>query len=340
MARRSRHPPQPDTDIAEAPAPPPVIREVHYSAPDGLTLFERDYGNPLSAWLPVLCLPGLSRSSRDFHELAVFLSTHRHRPRRVVAFDYRGRGRSAWDASADGYNPITEMNDVFAGMGALGISRAVVIGTSRGGIIGMLMGLARPASVAALVLNDIGPEIEAHGLARIKTYIGRTPQPDSWSDAAKLMRHLHGGRFTAWGDADWEEFARLTYRDESGMPVGDYDPKLAETFDGVELDRPVPSLWDEFRALRSIPILVIRGENSDLLSAQTVERMGREHPSVDTATVPGEGHPPMLRSGQLMARISAFITAAEGNGLPAEAIVARAEATFDLDAAEEKTDAI
>ena len=164
------------------------FREAIYSSADGLKLSARDYGNPLSPWLPVVCLAGFTRDSRDFHELAIHLSTHRHRPRRVVAFDCRGRGRSQWAESAESYNPLTEMNDVLDGMAALNIPRAVVVGTSRGGIIGMLMGVARPATVAGLVLNDVGPVIEAQGLARIKTYVGRTPQPDDWADAAHLLQ--------------------------------------------------------------------------------------------------------------------------------------------------------
>ena len=101
----------------------------------------------------------------------------------------------------------------------------------------------------ALVLNDIGPVIEARGLARIKTYVGRTPAPDDWDDAARILRRLHGAQFTALSDSDWEAFARMTYRDENGRPAGDYDPALARTLDGIEFDRPMPTLWDEFRAL-------------------------------------------------------------------------------------------
>ena len=319
-----------DGDIVEDAGA--TAREVRYSSGDGLSLSANDYGDPLSPWLPVVCLPGLTRTSRDFNALAVHLSTHRHRPRRVVAFDYRGRGRSAWDTDPAGYNPLTEMADVFAGMTALGIPRAVVVGTSRGGIIGMLMGVERPASVVGLVLNDVGPVIEPRGLARIKSYVGRTPTPDDWSDAAHIQRRLHGGHFTAWSDSDWDDFARLTYREEDGRPVPDYDPALAATLDGVEFDRPMPALWDEFRALKTIPVMVIRGANSDLLSPETVEAMLASHPRVETMTIADEGHPPLLRQGQILARISAFITAIEGSGPPAEAIIPREAPVYDLDA--------
>ena len=335
MARK----PRPDTpsDAAEESVAPaqPVFREAVYSSSDGLKLSARDYGNPLSPWLPVVCLSGFARDSRDFHELAVHLSAHRHRPRRVVAFDFRGRGRSEWAKSAATYNPVTEMNDVLDGMAALNIPRAVVVGTSRGGIIGMLMGVARPATVAGLVLNDVGPVVEAQGLARIKTYVGGTPRPDDWADAARLLHRIHGAGFPGWRDVDWDYFARLTFNDADGTPVGCCDPKLAETFDGLELDQKLPTMWDEFRALRTIPILVIRGEYSDLLSADTVTRMGEEHPRVETVTVTGEGHAPLLRYGQLLARVSAFATAVEGSGPPVDAIIPRDEPRFDLDAVAE-----
>ncbi len=337
MVRKSRTSNSP-TDVAEGTDEPaqPDFREAIYRSADGLKLSARDYGNPLSPWLPVVCLAGFTRDSRDFHELAAHLSTHRHRPRRVVAFDCRGRGRSQWAATAETYNPLTEMNDVLDGMAALNIPRAVIVGTSRGGIIGMLMGLARPATVAGLVLNDVGPVIGAQGLARIKTYVGRTPQPNDWADAAHLLRRIHAASFPAWRDVDWDYYARLTFNDDDdGMPVSSYDPKLAQTFDGLEPDQKLPTMWEEFRALRHIPILSIRGEHSDLLSAETVARMSEEHPQVDTVTVAGEGHAPLLRYGQLLARVSAFVTAVEGNGPPVDALVPRDEAGYDLDAVAE-----
>ena len=338
MARK----PQLPTDMAEnddeaedQPVAEAVFREITYRSADGLELFARDYGDRLSPWLPVVCLAGLTRNSRDFHDLAVHLSTHRHRPRRVVAFDYRGRGRSQRAPGPESYNPAAEMHDIFDGMGALGIARAVVVGTSRGGIIGILMGVTRPASVAGLVLNDVGPKIEALGLARIKATVGGTPSPVSWPDAARLLRRLYGSSFTAWTDQDWADFARRTFRDDNGSPASDYDAALAETLDGLEFDQPIPDLWQEFRALKEIPILAIRGENSDLLAEDTLAAMQAAHPRIETITIAGEGHAPALRGGTLLARISAFITAIEGAAPPADTVVPRPEAGYDLDAAEE-----
>jgi pimeloyl-ACP methyl ester carboxylesterase len=304
---------------------------VFFTSSDGLHLHARAYGDPLSPWLPVVCLSGLTRSSRDFHQLAMHLAGHRHRPRRVIAFDYRGRGGSQWDPDPRNYNPVTEAGDVFAGMAAFAIDRAVIVGTSRGGIIGMLMAVARPAVVAGLVLNDVGPTIEARGLARIKAYVGRTPVPEDWADAAQIQRRLHGAQFTEWTEDDWDNFARLTYRDQRGQPVADYDPALAHALDGVELDQPMPDLWDEFRALRGIPVMSIRGANSDLLSEATVNRMAAEHPDFTALTVADEGHSPLLSRSGLLNRISAFVTGVEGSGPAPEAVVPRDPPVFDLD---------
>lgn len=307
-------------------------RDVFYTSSDGLRLHAAEYGDTNSPWLPVVCLPGLSRGARDFHHLAMHLSRHRHRPRRVVAFDYRGRGRSQWDEEVANYNPLTEMADILDGMAALGIGRAIVVGTSRGGIIAMLMGVARPNAIAGLVLNDIGPEIEPLGLARIKTYVGRTPAPDDWDDAAAILSRLHSGQFTSLSDREWQAFARMTYRDEDGTPVSDYDPALAQTFEGVEFDQPMPDLWKEFETLGNIPILAIRGEHSDLLSEETVARMAETHDRFDAVTIDGQGHPPLLLNTPILQRISAFITSTEGSGPPVDSVIPREPAVFDLDA--------
>jgi pimeloyl-ACP methyl ester carboxylesterase len=206
----------------------------------------------------------------------------------------------------------------------------VIVGTSRGGIIGMMMGTLRPATVAGLVLNDIGPAIEARGLARLKTYVGRTPVPDDWADAARIQKRLHGGAFTRWDAGDWDHFARLTYADEGGIPKPDYDPALAATLAGIEFDRPIPALWDEFRALKDVPVMAIRAANSDILSAETLATMTSAHPGVDTVTVPDEGHAPLLR-GPLLPRIAAFIARIEGGSVSPDAVVARDLPVFDLD---------
>jgi pimeloyl-ACP methyl ester carboxylesterase len=228
------------------------------------------------------------------------------------------------------------MNDIFDGMAALGISRAVAVGTSRGGIVAMLMGVARPATLAGIVLNDIGPKLEPLGLARIKSYVGRTPAPDDWDDAVRILKRLHGAQFTALNESQWVDFARKTYREENGRPVSDYDPALKRSFDAVDFDEPVPTMWREFHALRSLPILAIRGANSDLLSTSTLAAMAAEHPLFESIAVPGEGHPPLLTGTHLPQRISSFITGIEGSGPPIDAIIPSVHADFDPDNSEDE----
>lgn len=307
-------------------------RDRFYRSSNGLNLHAVDYGDVNAPWLPVVCLPGLSRTTRDFDSLARHLSQHRHRPRRVVAFDYRGRGRSDWDPDPANYNPLTEMNDILDGMAALGIAKAIFVGTSRGGIISMLVAVARPNVLAGLVLNDLGPVIEPIGLARLKTSIGRTPPPENWDDAVAIQRRLLGSQFPALSDADWIAMARMTYRDVGGSPEVDYDPALARTLDGVELDQPIPDMWSQYEALSNLPVLAIRGSESDILSADTLKKMAETRPHAETVTIDGQGHPPLLIHTPVLQRISVFMTSVEPNGLPADAIIPKPPVDFDLDA--------
>jgi pimeloyl-ACP methyl ester carboxylesterase len=250
----------------------------------------------------------------------------------VLAFDLRGRGGSDWDKDLAHYTPIVEMQDVLDGMAALAVDRAVVIGTSRGGLIAMLMGVARPAGLAGVVLNDVGPALEARGLARLKTYVGRMPDPNDWEDAARILERLHGRQFPALTTAEWQDFARMTWRDVDGMPAADYDPALVRTFDGIEFDQPMPTLWPEFGALGGLPMMAIRGENSDILSTGTLARMAEEHPGLMTVDVRGEGHAPLLIRPAILDRIAGFIASIEGVAPPADAVGVRQPRPFDLEA--------
>lgn len=282
-----------------------------YAAPDGLQLHARLYGGAgLSGW-PVVCLPGLTRNARDFHKLALYLSTAKQKPRRVVAFDYRGRGQSAHDAEVKNYNVATEANDVLAGLDALGIDAAAFIGTSRGGLIVHVLGALRPAVLKAVVLNDIGPVIEADGLARIKNYLDCAPKPRSFAQAVFAQRAAHGADFPALADADWERMAWALYRETDGGWLPDFDPRLVETLGDIDFSKPLPTLWPQFEALAAIPMLAIRGANSQLLSTETLGEMHARHPGMGEITVAGQGHAPFLETGDLPRSIAAFIDAAE-----------------------------
>lgn len=282
-----------------------------YPSSDGLELHARLYGEAEPNSWPVVCLPGLTRNARDFHELALYLSARTKTPRKVIAFDYRGRGRSACDPSIGNYNVVTEAGDVLAGLDALGIAEAAFIGTSRGGLIIHVLGGMRPALLKAIVLNDIGPVVEAAGLAHIRAYLERAPRPRTLAEAANAQRAAHGDDFPALADADWQRMAEAVYRSENGRLVPDFDPKLVETIAGMDLSRPLPTLWPQFEALAAIPMLAIRGANSRLLSAETLEEMRKRRPDIETITVPGQGHAPFLETGGLPGAIAGFLDRAE-----------------------------
>jgi pimeloyl-ACP methyl ester carboxylesterase len=282
-----------------------------YAAPDGLRLHARIYGEANGGVWPVVCLPGLTRNARDFHELALYLSSRANRPRKVVAFDYRGRGRSDHDPDIGHYNVGVEASDVLAGLADLDIEQAAFVGTSRGGLIVHVLGALKPAVLKAIVLNDIGPVIEAEGLAHIRSYLDRAPKPKTFDEALESQRRVHGAGFPALTDADWGRMVRAICRDTGSGWVPDFDPALVDTLAGIDFTKPLPDLWPQFDALAAIPMLAIRGGNSRLLSAATLQEMQKRHAGMETITVDGQGHAPFLETGGLPEAIAAFLDRSE-----------------------------
>ena len=280
------------------------------SAPDGLRLHARRYGPSRSKALPVVCLPGLARTAADFEALAETLSGDARHPRTVIALDYRGRGQSDYDRDVSHYSFQTEVADVLAVMTALDCMPAVIIGTSRGGILAMLLGALRPGAIAGVVLNDIGPVLEAQGLMRIKGYVGKLPQPRNFEDGAEILRRLFGGQFPKLTHDDWLASARRTFKEKDGALVPTYDVRLSETFAGVDFERPLPALWKEFDSLAAVPMMVIRGANSDLLSPLTVTSMRARRSEMEIIEVPDQGHAPLLKEPDIIGRISDFVAGA------------------------------
>jgi pimeloyl-ACP methyl ester carboxylesterase len=280
---------------------------VFISAPDGLKLHARCYGPRNADNVPVVCLPGLARTAADFETLSTALAGDRQRPRRVIALDYRGRGLSDYDRNPENYTFQIELADILAVITALECLPAVFIGTSRGGILAMLLAAVRPTAIAGVVLNDIGPVIEPKGLMRIKGYVGKLPQPRSFEDGAEILRRLFDAQFPKLTATDWLKASHRSFKEEKGRLVPAYDVNLAKTMEGVDLERPLPPLWKEFDALRNLPVMVIRGANSDILSAATVEAMGARHPDLQTLEVPDQGHTPLLVEGDVIERIAAFV---------------------------------
>ena len=285
---------------------PDPVTSTFITAQDGLRLHVRAWGPRLAALLPVVCLPGLARTVADFETLASALASGANGPRSVLALDLRGRGRSDYDRNPKNYNVQVELADVLAVLTALAVDQAVFIGTSRGGILTMLLAVARPTALAGCVLNDVGPVIETVGLMRIKSYVGKLPQVASLHEAADVLRRLLAAQFPKLSDDDWVAFARRTFKDDGGRIVPDYDVRLGKTLAQIDPTRPVPALWKEFNALARVPLLVIRGGNSDILSRATVAAMQTRHPAMEAVEVADQGHAPLLSDPALIARIAAF----------------------------------
>ena len=284
----------------------------HYvTARDGLRLHVREYGARTAPGLPVVCLPGLARTTADFEPLADGLAGDPDRPRRVLALDYRGRGLSDHDPDPGNYSIPVELDDILSVLTAHAVASAVFVGTSRGGLLVMALAALRPGAVAGAVLNDIGPVIEPQGLTRIRGYVGKMPQPRSFAEGAEILRRQFDTQFTKLSDADWLVSAQRTWRERNGELVVDYDPKIARALAAIDSDHPLPALWPQFDALAEVPLMVIRGGTSDILSAATVAAMRARRREMTTLVVPDQGHAPLLAEADTIARIADFVAQCE-----------------------------
>ena len=271
----------------------PVIHRI--SAWDGLTLHVREWrGDPASS--PVLALPGLVRTGADFEDLAEVLG------RRMISLDYMGRGDSARARDPRRYGPEACVRDILDVAAALHLHRAVVIGTSFGGLLSMGIAAARPGLVRAVVLNDIGPEVGTEGSDFVRDFVGFDPAlPDLGACAAFLREKLPP--MSLEDDAAWHRMADLTYRlgpDDRFHPR--WDTRIARLLDG-----PVPDLWALWSALAHARLLVVRGEVSNILLPATLDRMRRDRPDMEVVTLPGIGHAPTLTEPPALAAIMAFL---------------------------------
>jgi len=308
--------PHPNVTSGGAAAQPPGA-SVYVTAQDGLRLHVRQYGPRTALGLPVVCLPGLARTVADFDALAPALANGPP-PRRAIAIDSRGRGQSDYDSNPENYNLSVELSDIVTVLTALEIGEAVLIGSSRGGLLTMLLGVAHPTSIAGVVLHDIGPVIDPQGLARIKSYVGRLPQPRSFADGSDILRRLFDAQFPKLTAEQWLAAAQRTWKLDNGGLVPTYDVHLARTLAEVDIERPLPAMWNEFDALSRVPILVIRGANSDILSADTVTAMHSHHPTMESIEIADQGHVPMLDSPDLIRRVAEFVAGCDANANRAE----------------------
>ena len=268
-----------------------------FTARDGARLAFQDEG----AGLPLLCLPGLTRTMGDFDYLAPHLP-----PIRLIRMDYRGRGESAWTGPAS-YSIPQEAQDVLALLDHLGVEKAAVLGSSRGGLIGLVLAATAKERLSGLLLNDVGPGIEKAGLERIFDYLGRNPAAGTHEEmAVRLAKSLTG--FEGVPAERWLAEVRLHYRESAGGLEITYDPALREPFVAA-FSGPPADLWPLFEACVGLPLGLIRGANSDLLSEATAAEMCRRRPDMIFAEVPGRGHLPFLDEPESLAAVHAFLRA-------------------------------
>lgn len=283
------------------------ISDLYLTTGDGLRLHALEANAANRERLPVICLPGLARTNEDFRALIEALAFDSARPRRVIALSSRGRGLSDRDPKPENYSVPVELNDVFAMLAATGIERAVLVGTSRGGILTMALAAAKPELIAGAVLNDIGPVIEMPGLLRIKSYVGKLPKPKDWDDAVRIQKTVMEAEFPGFSAQDWDRYVRLTWRDSEDGIVSRSDPAISYNLREIDPTKPSPPLWQLFEGLKRAPLLVFRGEHSDLLSREAVAEMRARHPAMQAIEVPGVGHPPVFWDERTIGPIRDFV---------------------------------
>lgn len=273
----------------------------YFTSHDGLKLYYRDFGADNSG-TPVICLPGLTRNSRDFEDLAEYLSDRR----RVITTDFRGRGFSDYDENWENYHPPTYVQDTWTLLDHLGIDKIIVVGTSLGGLCAMVMAQTQGHRLAGVVMNDIGPEINPAGIARIQEYTGRIPPVESWDDAINQARTIYGEWLPGLSDDDWQKMARRAYReDDNGIPRLDMDANIGEAVRKVGPQKGDP--WALFDALADKPVTLLWGVMSDILTKDIVDKMTDRKPDLEVVGVPNRGHVPLLDEPECIAAIDALL---------------------------------
>lgn len=279
---------------------PRGYRERTVSAQEGLALYIREYGDPISDRAPLLCLTGLTRNSEDYHAFAGARSADR----RVITLDYRGRGRSAYDPDWRNYKPETYINDIRHVLAATNCHHVVPVGTSLGAMLTMGMGAVMPTMLAGAILNDAGPELDPTGIARILDYVGDDTPVDDWEAATSRVASLFPSLPITTKEG-WRDLAERTFRErEDGKLVYDWDTAIVKNLRAM---KELPDLWALFHGLRNVPVLALRGEISDVLSEDTFERMGENMPKLTRVTVPGVGHVPTMEEPAAKQAIDTFL---------------------------------
>ncbi len=280
--------------------------DVLFTSYDGIKLYGRHFpGDPSKR--PLVCLANIIENGRSFEPLCRALSMEQHLSRTVYTLDFRGRGFSEHDPNWNNYAPLVEMLDLLNFLTVKRIHQPTILGSGWGGIITMMLATFHPTMLGPVILNDIGPRIETNGLIRAQAFIGRLPIPTSWRKAAELLKDLHGNHFTDLNDDTWMRLAHEQFNDRDGRPTLSYDPNLQKSMMMLDVLEGAPLMWEQFMAMSRLPILAIRGENSDVLSKDTFEEMFYRHPNLQMFTVANEGHTPLLDDDLSIERIRLFL---------------------------------
>ena len=280
----------------------PSYRPFKYRSHDGLTLHARVY-EASPDYPAVICMPGLTRNSADFHKLAEHLTAQSKV--KVYSLDFRGRGSSDWDSNPSNYNPLRYAEDLQAFVQNQKLENIILIGTSLGGLVAMIYTAHFDNTVAGIVLNDIGPEIDPTGLARIQSYVGKTGSAESWNDAKQMVKAINEETLPDLAEAEWTQMTEaLMHEAEDGRIVFSYDPAISEESNPSAKGT---DFWSEFDALRQLPVLVIRGVKSDILNSKCVETMLTSHDKLAYCEVSNRGHAPLLNEPEALAAIEAYL---------------------------------
>ncbi|RZV39087.1 MAG: alpha/beta hydrolase [Chromatiales bacterium] len=272
-----------------------------FESQDGLKLYYRDFGAD-NAGTPVICLPGLTRNSRDFEDLANHLSDRR----RVITCDFRGRGYSEYDEKWENYHPLTYVQDTWTLLDHLGIEKIIVVGTSLGGLCATVMAKTQGERVAGVVMNDIGPEINPAGIERIQAYTGRVEPVGSWEEAIAQSQEIYGHWLPGLSDEQWAALARRGYREnENGVPRLDMDANIGEAVRKIGAQKGDP--WALFDSLTDKPVTLLWGVMSDILTKDIIDKMTARKPDLNVVAVPNRGHVPLLDEPECIAAIDAFL---------------------------------
>lgn len=283
-----------------------AFTDLWYRSSDGLQLYARDYPGPAHDAPVLLCMHGLTRNSADFAGIAPRLAQHF----RVLVADQRGRGRSDYDPDPTRYQPMTYVQDMFGLLDHEGVQKALLLGTSMGGLMAMLMAAMQPERFSALILNDIGPQVDPVGLARIKAYVGKAEPVADWAGAMAQARAINGDAFPTFSDDEWRRFAGALYRQRAegeGLELA-YDPAISAPLAAAEDTAVPPDLWPVFTAIAELPILVLRGVHSDILSPEGLEAMQASKPDLAIAVIADRGHAPTLDEPDARAAIEEFLS--------------------------------